>query len=90
MAKITIDETLCKGCAMCVNACPKKILELAKDRINSKGYHPASMTNQEACIACCGRSFSTRAAASVPAPNENCSIRRRAANCFHFFVTFIL
>jgi len=52
MAKITINETLCKGCAMCVNACPKKILELAKDRINSKGYHPASMTNQEACIAC--------------------------------------
>ena len=52
MAKITIDETLCKGCAKCVNACPKKILELAKDRINSKGYHPASMTNQEACIAC--------------------------------------
>lgn len=52
MAKITIDETVCKGCGMCVNACPKKLLVLAKDRINSKGYHPASMTDQAQCTGC--------------------------------------
>ena len=29
MGKITIDENVCKGCEMCVNACPKKIIALA-------------------------------------------------------------
>lgn len=52
MAKIFINETLCKGCEMCVNACPKGIIALAKDRINSKGYHPASLTDEEQCIGC--------------------------------------
>ena len=40
MAKITINDDLCKGCGLCVGACPKKILELEKSRLNSKGYHP--------------------------------------------------
>lgn len=53
MAKITVDENLCKGCEMCVNACPKKIIALAIDRINKKGYHPASLTDAEKCIGCC-------------------------------------
>ncbi len=52
MAKVTINENLCKGCGNCVNACPKKLLELAKDHINSKGYHPATMKDQEACVGC--------------------------------------
>ncbi|MFI3325561.1 MAG: 4Fe-4S binding protein [Clostridia bacterium] len=52
MAKITIDEIKCKGCSMCVNVCPKKILELAKEKINAKGYHPAVCTDQSKCIGC--------------------------------------
>lgn len=52
MARITVNEELCKGCGMCVNACPKKILELSRDRINAKGYHPASMTDESKCIGC--------------------------------------
>ena len=52
MAKITIDENVCKGCEMCVNACPKKIIALAKDKINAKGYHPAQCVEPEKCIGC--------------------------------------
>ena len=52
MAKVTFLTDLCKGCGLCVNACPKHILSIAKDKINQKGYHPAEMTDQEACIAC--------------------------------------
>ena len=52
MAKITINESLCKGCEMCVNACPKHLLELARDRINAKGYHPSQITDQSQCIGC--------------------------------------
>ncbi|MBO4785406.1 MAG: 4Fe-4S binding protein, partial [Lachnospiraceae bacterium] len=40
MAKVTINEALCKGCGLCVEACPKKLLVLATDHINAKGYHP--------------------------------------------------
>ena len=52
MAKVTFDEALCKGCGLCVSACPKKIVELAGDRLNAKGYHPACVTDSGACIAC--------------------------------------
>ena len=52
MGKITIDENVCKGCEMCVNACPKKIIALAKDRINAKGYHPAQCIAPEKCVGC--------------------------------------
>lgn len=52
MAKITINEALCKGCEMCVNACPKHLLALSKTKINSKGYHPAEMLDQASCSGC--------------------------------------
>ncbi|MGI6175364.1 MAG: 4Fe-4S dicluster domain-containing protein [Christensenellales bacterium] len=56
MAKATIDQDACKGCGLCVLACPKKIIELSKHQINTKGYHPAEVTDQEKCIGCaaCG------------------------------------
>ncbi|MBQ7923288.1 MAG: 4Fe-4S binding protein [Clostridia bacterium] len=52
MNKVTFTVDRCKGCGLCVEACPKKILEIAKDVLNAKGYHPARMTDQEKCIAC--------------------------------------
>ena len=52
MAKIIVDENLCKGCGMCVYACPKNIIELAKEKINIKGYHPAQLTDENSCIGC--------------------------------------
>ncbi len=52
MVKLTIDENRCKGCGLCVRACPKHILELAKKKLNEKGYHPAEITDQSACVAC--------------------------------------
>ena len=52
MAKVSFDENRCKGCGLCVEACPKKIVALAADKMNSKGYHPALVTDQEKCIGC--------------------------------------
>lgn len=51
MAKVTFNKNLCKGCALCVSACPKGIVALS-DEINQKGYHPATVTDQEKCIGC--------------------------------------
>lgn len=52
MAKLTFLTDSCKGCGLCVEACPKHILTLATDVINKKGHHPAVCTDQEACIGC--------------------------------------
>ena len=42
MAKVTFNTDLCKGCGLCVDACPKKLLVIAKDKINKKGHSPAA------------------------------------------------
>jgi len=34
---IKIDATLCKGCGLCVEACPNKIIEIGTQR-NGMGY----------------------------------------------------
>ncbi len=52
MAKVTFQSELCKGCGLCVNACPKEILKIDTDKINAKGYSPAVMTDQNSCIGC--------------------------------------
>ncbi len=52
MPKVTFDTDGCKGCALCVGVCPKKILQISKDKINKKGHHPAEITDQSACIGC--------------------------------------
>lgn len=52
MAKVIFKEDNCKGCGLCITACPKQILELRQDRINARGFHPAGITDMEACIGC--------------------------------------
>ena len=52
MARIIVDEKVCKGCSMCINACPKNIISLSKDRLNAKGYHPAELIDEAACVGC--------------------------------------
>ncbi len=52
MARITFDEDVCKGCGLCVNACPRKLIVLAKEKINKKGHSPAEITDESKCIGC--------------------------------------
>lgn len=51
MAKVTFDENLCKGCGLCVGACPKNLVSL-KETLNAKGYHPAGVADMDSCIGC--------------------------------------
>lgn len=52
MAKLTFKEELCKGCGLCVNACPKGLLALSQNRLNQKGHTPVELTKPEECVGC--------------------------------------
>lgn len=52
MANVIFNEDKCKGCQLCTTVCPKGIVHMATDRINSKGFHPAEVTEKEKCIGC--------------------------------------
>ena len=43
-----VDIERCKGCGVCITACPCGVIELAKE-VNGKGYNYAFMANPEAC-----------------------------------------
>ena len=49
--RVEFREAYCKGCSLCVNACPKKILQISK-RTNAKGYEVAECVNMDECIGC--------------------------------------
>ena len=49
--KIEIDRELCKGCFLCIRACPLKVLEIDKEP-NSSGVYPSKVVYAEKCIAC--------------------------------------
>lgn len=50
--KLILRIDRCKGCELCVAACPKKILKLDEVLVNQKGYHPISITNEDECTGC--------------------------------------
>ena len=43
--KVSINQSLCKGCGRCVAICPKKILFINEDEV-------ADCTDKNDCIAC--------------------------------------
>ncbi len=48
---IEVDELFCKGCELCVIACPPKVIALDRSCLTAKGYHPAHLTG-EGCTGC--------------------------------------
>ena len=48
---LEIDKDRCKACRLCIGACNFHLLELADD-MNTKGYHPIAIHEQEKCTAC--------------------------------------
>ena len=51
MEKWRIKEDRCKGCALCVEFCPKDCLRMAEG-LNKIGYHPAELVNADDCTSC--------------------------------------
>ena len=52
---IVVDVERCKGCSVCVEACPTGVLALHRN-VNGKGYNYAFMARPDECVGCasCG------------------------------------
>jgi 2-oxoglutarate ferredoxin oxidoreductase subunit delta len=48
---IQIDKERCKGCALCIEFCPKDCISLSDD-LNLKGYFVAAFDDGKDCNAC--------------------------------------
>ena len=48
---IEVDDLYCKGCDLCVDACPQDVIRLDMKRLTPKGYHPAYLIS-EGCTGC--------------------------------------
>ena len=46
---IEVNTERCKGCQLCIIACPQKVIALAK-KVNLHGYPYVEAVNEEACV----------------------------------------
>lgn len=51
MARIEVNVELCKGCELCLAACPYDLLSISED-FNSKGNQFAQQLDSTKCTAC--------------------------------------
>lgn len=52
LGAVVIDQERCKGCDLCVVACPCNCLSLQPKQVNDRGYHYAYASDEDACIGC--------------------------------------
>lgn len=50
--RVDILDAFCKGCELCVSACPREALILDAQRLTPRGYHPAALKADHACTGC--------------------------------------
>lgn len=49
---LVIASERCKGCELCVAACPPGVLALDLDAVNGLGHHPIHLVDAARCTSC--------------------------------------
>ena len=49
---LDIAADKCKGCELCIGACPQHVLALDVGVVNPLGYHPIRLTDAAGCTSC--------------------------------------
>jgi len=49
---LSIASNRCKGCELCVGACPHGVLAIDTGSVNALGYHPVRLTDPAGCTSC--------------------------------------
>ena len=49
---VVVDQNRCKGCNLCVVACPLNVLTLTTKKVNHKGYPYAEQAIEDTCNGC--------------------------------------
>jgi 2-oxoglutarate ferredoxin oxidoreductase subunit delta len=49
---VIVAADRCKGCALCVAACPHHSLSLDLKSVNPLGHHPVAVVNVASCTSC--------------------------------------
>ncbi len=72
---VLIDSDRCKACALCVAACPQKVLGMGQ-RINARGYCFACTERPMQCLGC--------GLCAVICPDAAITVRASGTS-YHFF-----
>jgi 2-oxoglutarate ferredoxin oxidoreductase subunit delta len=48
---IEVNDLYCKGCELCISACPPQVLALDSEKLTPKGYHPTKII-KDGCTGC--------------------------------------
>lgn len=65
---IVVDTQRCKGCSLCVAACNKDVISMAK-KVNANGYPYAVINDADKCVGC--------AACAIVCPDGCISVYRK-------------
>ncbi|MBP5731819.1 MAG: 4Fe-4S binding protein [Bacteroidaceae bacterium] len=49
---IVVDTERCKGCKLCIEACPLDLLSLVERKVNQRGYPYIQQHDWEKCTGC--------------------------------------
>lgn len=73
---LVIDTEACKGCELCIDACPPNVLRMTTHQVNARGYrYPELLAGCTGCRACaqicpdfCFQVYKYDQPVAVPAP----------------------
>ena len=51
MSKIVIDKEKCKGCLLCIEFCPRKVIKKS-NKMNRYGIKAVEFIDNQTCIGC--------------------------------------